>query len=127
LFTPILIRLQEVPADQGTPEGQECLMDSTYLLLAYLLKNPGWAHSKLRNTNGKLPRFHSDPLSAARADAILQQTIINLIDVRNIIDSFPLIILVVQANFIVKDRVEANVFKSSCVVDGTEVAAIAAA
>ena len=33
MFAYDLIRLQEVPADQGTPEGQKCLMDvSTFFV-----------------------------------------------------------------------------------------------
>src|SRR5580700_8501193 len=60
-----------------------------------------------------------------RADAVLQQAVVNLVDIGKIIERLSLEILVVQAKFIVKDGMEAYVFKSSSVFDGAKVAAIA--
>src|SRR5580692_5260254 len=57
-----------------------------------------------------------------RANAVLEQAIVNLVDVRKIVDWLPFGILVVQAEFIVKNGMEADVFKSSCVLDGAQVA-----
>ena len=43
---------------------------------------------------------------------ILEQTVVDLIDVREVVDGLAIFVLVVEAGFIVKDGVEADVFEA---------------
>ena len=46
------------------------------------------------------------------ADAVGQQAVVDLVDVREVVDRLALFVLVVDADFVVKDGVEAHVWKS---------------
>src|SRR2546423_14056811 len=59
-----------------------------------------------------------------RSHSILEEAIVNLIDVRIIVDGRTVAAFVVQTNFIVKDRMESNVFKSRGVLNSAKVLAI---
>src|SRR5450759_1251993 len=74
---------------------------------------------------GKLPgheaQFHK------WTNMIFQQTVIDLIDVRKIINGLSFGILVVQADFIMENRMKSHISESRSVLDLAEVAAITVA
>jgi len=72
---------------------------------------------------GKLARHEAE--LHKRANVIFQQAIIDLIDVGKIIDCFSPGTLVVQADFIMEDGMKPDVGKPRCVLDFTQVVAIA--
>ena len=58
---------------------------------------------------------------------ILEQTVVDLIDVREVVDGLAIFVLVVEAGFIVKDGVEADVFEPSDALCFAKVVAVALA
>ncbi len=59
-----------------------------------------------------------------RPDAVGQQTVVDLIDVAEVIAGFPVIVLVVHTHFVVQDPVKADVFKPGNAFDVPEILAI---
>jgi hypothetical protein len=74
---------------------------------------------------GKFPGHEADLYEWA--NVIFQQAIINLIDVREIVDGFSRGIFIVQANFIMQDRVKSDVLESGRRLDLAKVMTIALA
>src|SRR5260370_1863638 len=72
---------------------------------------------------GKFPRHEAQ--FDEGADMIFQQAIIDLIDVREIIDGFSGGIFIVHAGLVVENRVKTDVFESGHLLDLAEVPAIA--
>ncbi len=62
--------------------------------------------------------------STKRAHAVLQEAIINLVNVGEIVDRLAAGIFVVQANFVVEDGVEADVFEAGGLLYLAQVAAV---
>ncbi len=72
---------------------------------------------------GQLLRHKAD--LDQRPHAILQQAIVNLVDVGEVIDRVAVLVLVINTDFVVKDRVEAHVFEIGDLLHGTQILAIA--
>jgi hypothetical protein len=62
-----------------------------------------------------------------RTDTVLQQAIIDLIDIREIVDGISVLVLVVNTDLVVQDGVEADVFEIGDLLDGDEVVPVAIA
>src|SRR5260370_2600957 len=60
-----------------------------------------------------------------RPDSICQQTIVNLIDVGEVVDWSPLVILAINAHFVVENGMEANVAEVRDLLHGLQIVAIA--
>ena len=62
-----------------------------------------------------------------RANLVRKQTIIDLVHVREVVHRIALRVLVIHANFILEDGMEANIFEAGDLLDVAQVAAVALA
>src|SRR5277367_3756326 len=74
---------------------------------------------------GQLPRHKAQLYE--RAHMILEHTVVDLVDVRKIVNGLAGCIFVVHADFVMEYSVEANVFEIGCGLHFAQVAAIAVA
>src|SRR5712692_9922981 len=59
------------------------------------------------------------------ADVILEQAVVNLIYIRKVVNGLAIVVLIVQANFVMEDGVETNVFECGDAFRFAEVVAVA--
>src|SRR6202047_1959030 len=62
-----------------------------------------------------------------RADAVLQKTVINLVDVRKIVNGLTIRVFIVESDFIMKNRMKTDVLESCCPLDFAQVLPITVA
>jgi hypothetical protein len=71
---------------------------------------------------GQLLRHEADLYD--RADAVGEKTIVDLVDIREIVDRVTVLVFVIDTDLVVEDAVEADVAEVGDLVDGADVVAV---